>query len=286
MPEPATGTPWSDAEVEAVVADYFSMLMQELSGQQYSKTAHRRALLPRLRDRSEASVELKHQNISAVLANLHAPWILGYKPRRNYQAALFDAVSRRLVSDRQFDAVAAAAAEQPAIVPGIPGFSGLIVPAPEATGATHPDPTPYSRRSEGLHRDYLALEARNRSLGLAGEEFVVDYERHRLHEIGAKKYIDKVEHVAKTRGDGLGYDVLSYESDGRERLIEVKTTAYGREAPFYVSRNELALSKAEPESFRLFRLFEFRRQPHMFEIAGAIDGRCRLDAVSYMARFY
>jgi len=285
MRESAAGAPWSDTEVEAVVADYFSMLMQELGGQKYSKTAHRLALLPRLRGRSAASVELKHQNISAILAELHAPWILGYKPRRNYQAALFDAVSRRLASDRQFDAVAAAAAEQPAIVPGIPDFSGLLVPAPVAAEAADADRALHPRRSEGLRRDYLALEARNRSLGLAGEEYVVDYERHRLQEIGAKKYIDKVEHVSKTRGDGLGYDVLSYEADGRERLIEVKTTAYGREAPFYVSRNELAVSKEEPESFRLFRLFEFRRQPHMFEIAGPIDAHCRLDAVSFMAKF-
>lgn len=286
MGEVAAGTPWSDSEVEAVVADYFYMLMQELSGQKYSKAAHRHALLPKLRGRSNASVELKHQNISAVLAELRAPWILGYKPRRNYQAALFENVARRLVSDRQFDTVAEAAVDQPAVVPRVPNFSDLIVPAPKASVAASPDPAPYSRRSEGLHRDYLALEARNRSLGLAGEKYVVDYERHRLHEIGAKKYVDKVEHVSKTRGDGLGYDVLSYESNGRERLIEVKTTAYGREAPFYVSRNELALSKAEPESFLLFRIFEFRRQPRMFEIAGPIDQRCHLDAVTYMARFY
>lgn len=284
MTELATGTPWSDAEVEAVVSDYFHMLMQELSGQTYSKAAHRRSLLPKLRGRSEASVELKHQNISAVLIGLRAPWILGFKPRHNYQHALFEAVVLRLASDREFDAAATAAVDQPAVVPGAASFSNLMVPVPASSVARNPEPPAYSRRDVGVHRDYFALEARNRSLGLAGEQYVVEYERHRLREIGAKKYIDRVEHVAETRGDGLGYDVLSYESDGRERLIEVKTTTYGREAPFYVSRNELALSKAEPGSFRLFRLFEFRRQPHMFEIAGPMDARCRLDAVSYMAR--
>ena len=36
---------WSRIEVEATVADYFHMLVMELSGQSYNKTAHRRALL-------------------------------------------------------------------------------------------------------------------------------------------------------------------------------------------------------------------------------------------------
>lgn len=35
---------WSREEVEAAVADYRRMLIQELSGQKYSKTEHRRAL--------------------------------------------------------------------------------------------------------------------------------------------------------------------------------------------------------------------------------------------------
>ena len=41
----AKGEYWTDAEVAATVADYMRMLMLELSGQHYNKTAHRRALL-------------------------------------------------------------------------------------------------------------------------------------------------------------------------------------------------------------------------------------------------
>ena len=35
---------WSREEVEATVADYFDMLGQELHGQNYNKSAHRRRL--------------------------------------------------------------------------------------------------------------------------------------------------------------------------------------------------------------------------------------------------
>jgi hypothetical protein len=91
---------------------------------------HRRALLAQLESRSEASIELKHQNISAVLSDLHAPWIAGYKPMRNYQSTLFDVVESRLRMDQEFDQVASVAVERPAVMPVVAGFSGVLVEAP------------------------------------------------------------------------------------------------------------------------------------------------------------
>lgn len=61
---------WSNTEVELIVADYFNMLSAELAGEIYSKADHRKNILPLLNVRSEGSIEYKHQNISAVLANL------------------------------------------------------------------------------------------------------------------------------------------------------------------------------------------------------------------------
>lgn len=76
----ATGEHWSELEIQSIVADYMHMLTLELSGQSYNKTAFRRALLTKLSGRSEASIERKHQNISAVLRDLGCHWIPGYKP--------------------------------------------------------------------------------------------------------------------------------------------------------------------------------------------------------------
>jgi hypothetical protein len=279
------GDVWSALEVDATVADYFQMLMQELSGQQYSKSAHRRALLPRLSNRSEASVELKHQNVSAILIELGAPWIVGYKPRKNYQARLFDAVVARLRVDRELDEAARNAVEQLAVTPLVDNYRGLVVSPPKLPDQAEPQTVDYIPRQMGIKRDYLAIEARNRSLGAAGEQFVATFEHFRLWELGAQKLADKVEHVSETRGDGLGYDVLSFEPDGRERFIEVKTTAFGFEAPFYVTRTELGLSRAEPERFRLCRLYDFKRKPRMFELVGPLNSHCILDPANYLARF-
>ena len=80
-----------------MVADYFAMLSDNISARRYSKAEHRSALLPLLNNRSEGSVEFKHQNISAVLKGLGEDWIPGYKPAFNFQMTFVDA-KRRLAS--------------------------------------------------------------------------------------------------------------------------------------------------------------------------------------------
>ena len=42
--------PWTDAENDLIVADYFAMLADDITGRRYSKAEHRRALLPLLND--------------------------------------------------------------------------------------------------------------------------------------------------------------------------------------------------------------------------------------------
>lgn len=275
---------WSREEVEAAVGDYLHMLTMELAGQIYNKSAHRRALQKKLHNRSDGSIERKHQNISAILIELGCPYIAGYKPLSNYQAILFDTVLDRLKQDQLFDRSAISAAEQPAVVPLNPDFELFLEEPPLISKVSEPD-TPYKTPRVGIQRDYLDREARNRSLGAAGEAFVLAYERHRLLALGKSNLCDKVEHVSKTKGDGLGFDVLSFEPDGRERFIEVKTTAFGKETPFFISRNEVEFSSTFADQFHLYRLFEFRRQPRMFDLNGRIKDKVRLDPVSYLARF-
>ena len=162
-------------------------------------------------------------------------------------------------------------------------FTKLKVDAPRAE-VTARDP---GKEAFGapIKRDYLERESRNRSLGLAGEAFAVQFERWRLIQLGVGQLADRVEHVAETRGDGLGYDVLSFESDGRERFIEVKTTTFGERTPFFVSANEMRFAQREPERFRLYRLFNFRTGPKLFELAGPVERHCMLDPATYRASF-
>src|SRR5882757_1341781 len=93
--ETKSGTQWQDDELDVIVADYFAMLAEDISGRPYTKSKHSAALMA-LIGRSHRSVEFKHQNISAVLDELGMPWIPGYKPKLNFQNAIFDAIDRYL----------------------------------------------------------------------------------------------------------------------------------------------------------------------------------------------
>lgn len=274
---------WSREEVEAIVADYLQMLTMELAGQSYSKAEYRKRLQAKLSARSEASIEFKHGNISAAMIALGFPYIRGYKPRSNYQALLAAVVEDQIRGKATLDQLALAAVQQPAVAPLQADFTKVKTDPPkrqlQVSEPLHP------LQFKASKRDYLGREAQNRSLGLAGEEFVVQFEHWRLVAMGQPRLADRVEHVSQSKGDGLGYDVLSFEPDGKERLIEVKTTTFGRDTPFFVTRGELALSKGAQDQFHLYRLFEFRKAPRLFDLPGALDSHCQLDPVTYRASF-
>ena len=274
---------WSREEVEAIVADYLQMWTMELAGQNFSKSEHRKNLLRMLPGRSDGSIEFKHGNISAAMIDLGRPHIGGYKPRVNYQALLAIVLADQLSGKAIFDQAALAAVQQPAVAPTLTDFCKVKSDAPKRQHRVGEPLNPLLFKA--VKRDYLEREAQNQSLGLAGEEFVVQFEHWRLIQLGQPRLADKVNHVSQSRGDGLGYDVLSFETDGQERFIEVKTTTFGRDTPFFVSGGELALSHVAKDQFHLYRLFEFRKSPRLFNLVGGLDQHCLLDPVTYRASF-
>lgn len=275
---------WSRYENELIVADYLEMLIKELSGQRYNKAERARALMPLLHDRSKSSIEFKRSNISAVLIELGFPSLQGYKPRSNFQRdGLVDVVAEQVTHAPSLDKAAELAVDRLAEVPESITFDKLKADAPARQVRTGEPRPSYARRV--IKRDYFERESRNRSLGKAGERFIVQYEQWRLETAGFGLLANKVDHVAETQGDGLGYDVLSFETDGRQRYIEVKTTAHDAATPFFVSSNELEFARAQSERFRLYRLYHFRTAPKFFELSGLIEQYCHLDPATYKASF-
>jgi hypothetical protein len=275
---------WSTEEVAATVADYFAMLGHELRREPYNKREHNRRLQVLLNGRSAGAIEFKHANISAILIELGFPYIDGYKPRRNYQELLRGEVAARLDQDAAISIAAQAVVEAPVSAPAIiPSLADIFVQPP----SREPAPGIYERRKvpapSPRRVNYLEREARNASLGAAGELFVLKVEHQRLWEAGHRRLAEKIEHVSQSRGDGLGYDIASFESDGRERLIEVKTTTFGSLTPFFASAREVSVSESRHESFHLYRVFKYRDSPHIFALQGSLRQTCVLDAVQYRA---
>ncbi len=270
------GKPWRDDELDAIIADYFAMLAADLAGRPYVKSRHSAALMAQI-GRTHRSVEFKHQNISAVLDELGLPWIPGYMPKRNYQNAIFDAIDRYLTLHP------AILVPAPALQLETPLTSAIFVDPPTPATAKQSIPERLKRLVQKF--DPVERDQRNRSLGKAGEAFVVDVERKRLAQADRGDLARKVRWVAEEDGDGAGYDIYSFDPLGNERLIEVKTTNGAARTPFLLSRNECEVAAERPRDWSIYRVHLFARQPRIFTISPPLENTVHLRPETWRASF-
>lgn len=277
------GEDWSAEEVKATVASYFEMLRLDALQRPYKKTDFNAALRQQLRGRSAASVELKHQNVSAVLHSLELPFIPGYKPRRNAQLLLRKAVQQYVLDHPDLVRQVVDAMEE-VKTPAERTFEAIVV---------QPPPVELVARLEGsgarvrLPRkvDFASRDELNRKLGSAGEQWVIDFEHRRLLDAGHADLFQRVDWVSDRLGDGAGYDILSYDSPAQPRYIEVKTTNGAHASSFIISRNELDFSRDAGDAFFLYRLFQFRRCPSLYMLQGDVSKHVHLEPIDYRASF-
>ncbi|MBK9315789.1 MAG: DUF3883 domain-containing protein [Acidobacteria bacterium] len=274
---------WSKREVEAAVEDYFIMLQMELAGQNYNKSAHRRALKRLLNDRSDSSVENKHQNISAVLIELGIPYITGYKPLFNYQRSLLpQAISEYLAAHPKLQDLFL---RDSLLVPETPNVEDILAILDQPPSLEKISEESFIEEA-GYHspmgQNYIEQEACNRALGEAGEKFIINFERARLIKAGKNKLAGKVEQVSISHGPSAGFDILSFEENGKDRYIEGKTTKYGKNTPFFLTANEFRFSEKHAANYYIYRIFGFRKNPRMYTLQGQLGKRCILTPTQYL----
>ena len=270
--------PWSPEENEIVVDSYLMMLAKDMAGEKYVKRAQYLKILPNLDScRTEWSVYRKHCNITAILQALGEPWIKGHYPQSNYQHSLVEVVIRQVEKKREFFANASAKRQESR---GI-GFQEIVMCEPDA-GVDITNMTPTKKRQALMDQERMDMTAQkydvagrdefNRALGQGGERLVMENEACRLRNVGRFDLADKIEWSSQKRGDGLGYDIVSFDFDGKRRFIEVKTTNGYSRTPFYVSANEKKVSQEmvkDGQNWVLFRLFEFNTDPKAFVLTPA-----------------
>jgi Domain of unknown function (DUF3883) len=283
------GTDWEADEIGPVVTAYFEMLEGDLRGLQVNKAAKYRELSAII-GRTHKSVERKFQNISAVLDKLEEPWIRGLAPLFNIQKALSEAIDKHFSNlGRQPILVPAGAAElaeeqslfisHPATTHGILDYVPVpsLIPLPEKL----PDHVErLVRKFDPVMRDFRARE-----IGEAGEKLVLENERFKLLQSGQPELARRVIWVSKELGDGAGYGVKSYDMNGREKFIEVKTTVGSQQTPFFMTRNEKDFADESDDRYRIARIFDFRRVPRAFEMTSPLDSFVRFEPESYRASF-
>lgn len=114
-----------------------------------------------------------------------------------------------------------------------------------------------SKKFVGRDVDWANKYEENKEIGNMGEEFVCQYERDRVSEFSPSD-VDRVQHLSKLQGDGLGYDISSIDNNGNILRIEVKTSSGPANGVFYMSRNEKKFfEEYENDGAVIYRVYNF-----------------------------
>ena len=165
--------------------------------------------------------------------------------------------------------------------PSITNTDGLLVEPPNISPPDKDDGEAKSRVARKI--DFAKRDANNHRLGQCGEKWVVCFEKKRLTALGRKDLAEQIDWVASRLGDGLGYDIVSFDENGAELLLEVKTTNASILTPFFITPNELAVAERKGDAYRLFRVFDFSTNPRAFVLSGPLGHKLDLKPQSYTA---
>ncbi|MEZ4776308.1 MAG: DUF3883 domain-containing protein [Bacteroidia bacterium] len=99
------------------------------------------------------------------------------------------------------------------------------------------------------------LNRHKNNIGLVGEELVLLNEKNKLIELEMYEYLLKLEHVSKTKGDGLGYDIISFDEEENQIFIEVKATTNNLLSDIFFTSNELRQMDELGEYYYLYRVY-------------------------------
>ncbi len=138
-----------------------------------------------------------------------------------------------------------------------------------------PENIQYEQKGRKPIRKTIDFEKENRIhklLGNRGEEIVFNLEKEYFNSIGKKGLSQKVEWVSRY-DDSLGYDIKSFEEDGQEKYIEVKSTSQfpDSNANFLISSNQYSEAK-KVENYYFYIVFNAKsKQPRVWKIKNPLQ---------------
>lgn len=136
--------------------------------------------------------------------------------------------------------------------------------------------------------DFSAQQEENMKLGKFGELKILQYEIENLLKNNRPDLAKDVEHSSYEHGDGLGYDIKSFETNGLEKFIEVKTTRKNTVDGFHISPNEIKVSKEKDNYYiyRLYNLDEKENNADLYIYSGPCDEtKFKLTPTSFKVTF-
>lgn len=127
-------------------------------------------------------------------------------------------------------------------------------------------------------------DAENKKLGTRSEEWILEVEKRRLTEVGRTDLAAKVVWVSENEGDTVGCDIRSFDDDGNQIHIEVKTTNSSKNTDFFITAHELAVADRIGKGYRLYRVFDFSCDPKFYVLTGPLASKLNLTVRSFSAR--
>lgn len=121
----------------------------------------------------------------------------------------------------------------------------------------------------------LRAAARN---GALGEFIVMEYERKRLVRGGRDDLARTIRWTSK-ENVAAGFDIASFELDGSQRFIEVKSAASGAKR-FVITRNEWLVAEAKGEQYWIYLITNVKSNPQIIPLQDPV----RLESEGNLAR--
>lgn len=141
-----------------------------------------------------------------------------------------------------------------------------IEPIPEEENLVQTDPPEGVKRNnrQGVKKAKFKytepnnpeLDSKLKELGEAGEKLVFEEEKKKLEALGREDLVNRVEHISLLN-DSAGYDILSFDENGDEIFIEVKTTKNGIRTDFFISPGEVKFSEKNSDKYILYRVYNY-----------------------------
>lgn len=162
--------------------------------------------------------------------------------------------------------------------PAVIAIHNFITPTKEETvQSTILTTRPETIDFRGRTVNFIQNGIENKRIGDLGELWVMKYEAQKLQQINKPDLIPDIKHTSKDEGDGTGFDIQSFDENGNEIFIEVKTTKGPKDSVFFVTQTELKRSIKEKENYYLYRLYNYNESndsADLLIISGDLTNLC------------
>lgn len=112
--------------------------------------------------------------------------------------------------------------------------------------------------------DWDLLNSLKNSIGQFGEQIVLHEEAVRLNQMGFKNL--KPFHASKEIGDGLGYDIISYNTNKEEIYLEVKSSTKNNHGSIGFTANEIKMMKQLQNKYYIKLVFNIDMNSNSYSI--------------------